>query len=117
MKICGERLRALRESMHLSQMKVAKMFGIGQSAVVRYEKSEAEPPFELLLRMADFYDVSMDYLFGRTDNPQGKLYECKSKGGYSPEMAEFIEMCFDPKSPLNARLKQTLIEMFEEVQE
>ena len=54
MKICGERLRALRESMHLSQMKIAKMFGIGQSAVVRYEKSEAEPPFELLLRMADF---------------------------------------------------------------
>ena len=90
MKICGERLRALRESMHLSQMKIAKMFGIGQSAVVRYVKSEAEPPFELLLRMADFYDVSMDYLFGRTDNPQGKLYECKPKKGYSPEMASTL---------------------------
>ena len=67
--------------------------------------------------MADFYDVSMDYLFGRTDNPQGKLFECKPNKGCSPEMAEFVEMCFDPKSPMNARLKQTLIEMLGEVQE
>lgn len=40
MKICGERMRALRESMNYSQMKVAEIFGIGQSSVVRYEKGE-----------------------------------------------------------------------------
>ena len=116
MNVCGERIRALRESMNYSQMKFANLFDIGQSSVVRYEKGEASPQLELLVRIADYFDVSLDYIFGRTDNPQGKLYECKPKKGYSPEMAEFVEMCFDPKSPMNARLKQTLIEMLGEAQ-
>lgn len=114
LKICGERLRALRESVNYSQMKVAELFGIGQSSVVRYEKGEASPPLELLVKVADYYDVSLDYLLGRTDHPQGKLYDCKPKAGYSADMANFVEMCFDPKSPMNARLKQTLIQMLEE---
>ena len=82
MNVCGERLRALRESMNYSQMKFADIFEIGQSSVVRYEKGEASPPLELLVRIADYFDVSLDYIFGRTDNPQGKLYEYKPKNGY-----------------------------------
>ena len=39
MNVCGERLRALRESMNYSQMKFADIFEIGQSSVVRYEKT------------------------------------------------------------------------------
>lgn len=73
MKIFGERIRALRESMHYSQVEFAKVFGIGQSRVVRYEKGEASPPLELLVKIANRYDVSLDYMLGRTDHPQGKL--------------------------------------------
>ena len=54
---------------------------------------------------------------GRTDNPQGKLYEYKPKNGYPADMANFVEMCFDPKSPMNAKLKQTLVQMLREVDE
>lgn len=115
MKVCGERMRALRESMNYSQMKVAEIFGVGQSSVVRYEKGEASPSLELLVKMADYYDVSLDYILGRTDNPQGKLYACNPKNGYGPDMANFVEMCFDPKSPMHARLKQTLLQMLGEV--
>lgn len=114
MKICGERIKALRESMNYSQMKVAEIFGVGQSSIVRYEKGEASPPLELLVKIADYYDVSLDYLLGRTDNPQGKLYDSNPKNGYGPDMASFVEMCFDPKSPMNARLKQTLLQMLGE---
>ncbi len=114
MKICGERLRALRESSHLSQAKFAERFGIGQSSVVRYEKGEAAPTLELLVKIADHYDVSLDYLLGRTDHPQGKLYNNNPKIGYSSDVASFVEMCFDPKSPINARLKQTITQMFRE---
>ena len=114
MKICGERIRALRESMNYSQMKVAEIFDIGQSSVVRYEKGEASPSLELLVKIADYYDVSLDYILGRTENPQGKLYDCLPKNGYGPDMANFIEMCFDPKSPMNTRLKQTLLQMLAE---
>lgn len=113
-KICGERMRVLRESMNYSQMKVAEIFGIGQSSVVRYEKGEASPSLELLVKMSDYYDVSLDYILGRTDNPQGILYGCNPKNGYGPDMANFVEMCFDPKSPMSARLKQTLLQMLME---
>ena len=43
MNVCGERIRALRESMNYSQMKFAQIFDLGQSSVVRYEKGEAAP--------------------------------------------------------------------------
>ena len=95
-------------------MKFAQIFDLGQSSVVRYEKGEASPPLELPVRIADYYNVSLDYIFGRTDNPQGKLYEYKPKNGYPADMADFVEMCFDPKSPMNARLTQTLLQMLEE---
>ena len=114
MKICGERLRLLRESIHYSQMKFGEFFGIGQSSVVRYEKGEASPPLELLVKVADHFDVSLDYILGRTEHPQGKLYELKINTSCSAEMERFVEMCFDPQSPMNARLKQTLLQMLGE---
>ena len=114
LKICGERLRALRESVNYSQVKFAELFEIGQSSVVRYEKGEASPPLDLLVKVADYFDVSLDYIMGRTEQPQGKLYEQKAKVSYTPEMESFVEMCFDPKSPMNARLKQALLQMLKE---
>ena len=107
-------MKALRESMNYSQMKFADIFGIGQSSVVRYEKGEASPSLELLVKIADYFDVSLDYILGRTDVPQGRLYSSTPKNGYGPDMASFVEMCFDPKSPMNARLKQTLIQLLGE---
>lgn len=107
-------MKALRESIHYSQLKFAELFGIGQSSVVRYEKGEANPPLELLVKIADYFDVSTDYILGRTESPQGKVYEQKVKVSYTPEMENFVEMCFDPNSPMNARLKQTLLQMLKE---
>ena len=115
MNVCGEQIRALRESMNYSQMKFAQIFELGQSSVVRYEKGEASPPLELLVRIADYFDVSMDYIFGRTEHPQGKLYEYKPQIAQSdPSMEKFVEMCFDPQSPMNERLKQTLLQLLRE---
>lgn len=112
MKIISDRLRTLRESVKLSQEKMALLVGMKQSSINRYENDQSDPSLETLLRYADYFDVSTDYIFGRTDNPQGKLYECKPKlEENNPEMKKFIEMCFDPKSPMNDRLKQTLLEM------
>lgn len=115
MKIIGERIRSLRESISLSQMKMARTFGIAQSSVFRYETGETMVPPEVLLRYAEYFDVSMDYIYGRTDNPHGASYEGKPKIEESyPEMDKFIEMCFDPGSPMNERLKDTLKKMMKE---
>lgn len=116
LKVVGERLRTLREGMKLSQSRLAKMIGTTQASINRYETATSAPPQKTLLWYADYFDVSLDYIFGRTDKPQGKLYEYKPKiAEDSEEMRRFVEMCFDPNSPMNERLKQTLIEMLGEV--
>ena len=73
MKIVGEHLRTLREGMQISQAKMAELVGMKQSSINRYEGGETSPSYEVLLKYADYFDVSIDYIFGRTDNPQGKL--------------------------------------------
>lgn len=117
MKIVGERLRTLREVMQISQAKMAELVRMKQSSINRYEGGETSPSYEVLLKYADYFDVSIDYIFGRTDNPQGKLYEYKPKVlEDNKKMRQFVEMCFDPKSPMNDRLKQTLIQMLGEAE-
>ncbi|MCD7947294.1 MAG: helix-turn-helix domain-containing protein [Oscillospiraceae bacterium] len=118
MKIVAERLRTLRNRLGISQVKMAPIVGLKQSTINRYENDQANPTLETLLHYADYFDVSLDYIFGRTDDPQGKLYEYRPKIEESaPEMEKFIEMCFDPKSPMNERLKETLAKMLKEAKE
>ena len=115
MNIIGTRLRELRQSAKLSQVKIAEVVGSRQSAIARFESGEAHVPAEVMIRYAVYFDVSLDYIFGRTDKPQGKLYEGKMKiEKIYPDMDKFIEMCFDPGSPINERLKETLREMLKE---
>jgi len=114
-EIFSERLRTLRESVKLSQMKISKLVGTTQASINRYEKQVGLPPHETLLWYADYFDVSMDYLYGRTDKPQGINYSYNPKIiTDSEEMKQFVEMCFDPRSSLNDKLKQTLLELLEE---
>ena len=112
MKIAAQRLRSLRRSIRVPQHKIAELSGSSQSNINRYEHDIANPPLEMIVWYADYFNVSVDYILGRTDNPAGKLYD------YIPQYSEederfkqFIEMCFDPDSPMNGRLKQTLIDM------
>ena len=118
MNTIGVRLRELRQSAKLSQAKIAAVVGSRQSAIARFESGEAHVPEDVVVRYADYFDVSLDYIFGRTDNPQGKLYEGKMKiEKVYPEMDKFIEMCFELGSPINERLKEALREMLKEGQE
>ncbi len=115
MKIVGQRLRELRQSAKISQGKMAAAVGASQSAVARYESGEAHVPAETVVRYADYFDVSLDYIFGRTEKPQGKLYENKPHiEKIYPEMEQFITMCFEPGSAMNERLKETLLQMLKE---
>lgn len=112
MREVADRLRALRESIKISQAKIAEYFGVTQASINRYENAQTDPPFEILMKYADYFDVSMDYIFGRTDKPQGALYEYRPKlEENNAELRRFIEMCFDPASPMNDKLKDTLYSM------
>ncbi len=116
MNIVGQRLKGLRESIRLSQKELSVRLGITQSAVNRYENNQSEAPYKTLLLYADFFDVSLDYILARTDNPQGKLYNyqpetIRDKLANNQEWQQFVEMCFDPNSPMSARLKDALMQM------
>ena len=111
MKEIGKRLRLLREGVTLSQAKIAAMIGTTQTSINRYENAFGLPPLRVLLWYTDYFDVSMDYIFCRTDKPQGKLYDFKPKIADNDEMRQFIEMCFDPNSPMSGKLKDTLLQM------
>ncbi|MDL2287886.1 helix-turn-helix domain-containing protein [Oscillospiraceae bacterium OttesenSCG-928-F05] len=116
MEAVGSRLKTLRRGIGASQMKMAAMLSIAQSSINRYEKGQAEAPYKILLWYANYFDVSMDYIFARTDKPQGMLYSyepqtLKEKFAKEEDWAEFIEACFDPKSPMNAKMKQMMMDM------
>ena len=63
------RPRQLREDKDLNQTEVAKMLGMSQTGYSKYETGENDIPTDILIKLADFYDVSVDYLLNRTDNP------------------------------------------------
>ena len=62
-----QRLRDLREDRDLNQTEVAKMLGMSQTGYSKYETGENDIPTAVLIKLADFYDTSIDYLLGRTD--------------------------------------------------
>ena len=64
------RLRDMREDHDLSQEKLGRLLGIQQTVYSRYERGYQTIPLELLIKLADLYGVSVDYLLDRTDNPR-----------------------------------------------
>ena len=62
-----KRIRELREDRELSQTQVAKMLGMSQTGYSKYETGENDHPTQVLIKLADFYDTSVDYLLNRTD--------------------------------------------------
>ena len=65
-----QRLRDLREDKDLKQVQVAALLGIQQTVYSRYERGYQTIPEEHLLVLADFYNVSTDYILGRTNDPR-----------------------------------------------
>lgn len=63
------RLRELRESKKLTQLKVAMYLNLNQNSVSRYESGVREADYGMLIKFADYYGVSIDYILCRTDNP------------------------------------------------
>lgn len=63
------RLKELRKKRGISQLKLALDLHMNQNSVSRYENGQREADYKTLILFADYFDVSIDYLLGRTDNP------------------------------------------------
>lgn len=64
------RIRDLREDHDLNQTSVAKMLGMSQTGYSKYETGENDIPTDVLIRLANFYNTSIDYLLEQTDDPK-----------------------------------------------
>lgn len=64
------RLKELRKSKGISQLKLALDLNTNQNTISRYETGEREPGINELIKIAEYFNVSIDYLLERTDNPQ-----------------------------------------------
>lgn len=69
MSMFPERLKSLRTDRGISQIKLAKYFNYGSTAIANYESGRNEPSFDVLIKIADYFGVSVDYLLGREDKP------------------------------------------------
>ena len=64
------RLKGLRKKKGISQLRLATDLNTTQNTISRYETGEREPGIDELIKIADYFNVSVDYLIGRTENPK-----------------------------------------------
>ena len=65
-----KRIRDLREDRDLTQREIGEILSCSQRVYSNYERGELDIPTEYLVKLADYYDVSIDYMLERTDNPK-----------------------------------------------
>lgn len=88
----GDRIAILREELGITKAKLADQIHVSRSSVSEYENGTAQPSMSVLLQLADFFDVSLDYLMGRTDirsSYQKLESELRTRSGMVPVDAVF----------------------------
>ncbi len=64
------RIRDLREDRDMTQTEISRLLSCSQRVYSNYERGELDIPTDILIKLADFHGVSVDYILGRTDNPK-----------------------------------------------
>lgn len=71
----ANRLKQLRIEKKLTQEELAYILKLSRHTITKYESGDREPDFKILTKIADYFNVSTDYLLGRIDEPTAKLLE------------------------------------------
>lgn len=108
----GNRIKLLREELGLKQDELAKKISVSPSAIGMYERNLREPNNELTLKFADFFNVSVDYLLGKTDvrkpaeniNNEKRYYMCPVYGRISAGQPNWAEECIEGRFPIDVDL-------------
>jgi transcriptional regulator with XRE-family HTH domain len=79
MKVLGARIKRLRNENKMTQKQLSERLSISESAVGMYERDEREPSFEILVQLSEMFKVTVDYLLGRTDSPNGTVSQKKEE--------------------------------------
>ena len=99
------RLKELRKKANLTQIEFAKTFNIANGTVGNWESGKRQPDHETLTKLADFFEVSIDYLLGRTDDRYQK------PGEENIKFDEFTYAMYNESKELTEEDKQALLGM------
>lgn len=93
MKIFGEKLKDLRKSRNLSQEEFGKVFGEykSQSTIGTWERGDREPSMEDIIKIAKYFDVSIDYLFGLEEDKRSVTIYKEENHKNPNDILEFLE--------------------------
>ena len=84
------RLEEIRKAKGISQLKLALELNTNQNTISRYETGEREPGINELIKIADYFNISIDYLLERTDNPNIQKHRHLSCGGYLTYLGKMV---------------------------
>ena len=70
MTILGKHIKELRKSRNLMQKQLAEILNVTSETIIRFESGARRPSLDNLIILADYFGVSLDYLVGRTHNPE-----------------------------------------------
>lgn len=106
----GNRLKELRNKKSITQVELGKAIGLSKQTISTYELGTREPDNETLLKLANFFNVSLDYLLGRTDNPEGLTDEEKQRHIELDEVLSHKKILFYGE-PLSLEEKQAIVDV------
>ncbi|GAA0735519.1 helix-turn-helix transcriptional regulator [Clostridium oceanicum] len=93
----GERLRSLRQEKEYSIRKLAELLNFGKTTIANWEKDNRFPDRETILKLANFFNVTTDYLLGRTDDSNSKIFKSTIDGHkYEMEIDKSYPYDLDP---------------------
>lgn len=108
----GNRLRELRKERKLTMKELGKKFSLAESTISGYENGTRKPDSETINAFADFFEVSTDYLYGRTDKKNTHTADL------SDEEREMLAFFNDPETGLFFReMKEAPEDQFEEMKQ
>lgn len=90
-ELLNERIKKLREEENISQTELAKEIGIAKNTLCQYEKNKANPSLEIILQIADYFNVSVDYLLGRADDFGNIVVQSSATDSLTEEEREALD--------------------------
>lgn len=97
MNVLSKRLKEARKRAGLKQIEAAKKLGISNGTLSGYERNYRDPDTEMLNKMADLYGVTVDWLMGRSQDPQMTADQYKKYNRYAEQIVAAIEEITDNK--------------------
>jgi len=111
--LLGKRITALRKEAGLTQEQLAKRLNITRSALSQYELGSRNPDYDLLLKIADFFEVTVDYLLGK---PKSESVIKEEKASYNVGDPD-LQIAFREASDFSEEAKQQTIDFIKYLKE